>query len=100
MKVIGLTGGIGSGKSTVSQFLAEMGAIILDADKVGREALKPGGEVWHQVVTAFGKHVITSDGDIDRALTVRANKFSAASKVKIEAAGGKAEEVAHAAKGE
>ena len=66
MKVIGLTGGIGSGKSTVSQFLAEMGAIILDADKVGREALKPGGEVWHQVVTAFGKHVITSDGDIDR----------------------------------
>ncbi|MFC2066460.1 dephospho-CoA kinase [Chloroflexota bacterium] len=66
MKVIGLTGGIGSGKSTVSQFLAELGATVLDADKVGHEALNPGGEVWHHVVTAFGKQVTTSNGDIDR----------------------------------
>ena len=66
MKIIGLTGGIGSGKSTVSQFLAELGAVILDADKVGHEALNPGGEVWHQVITAFGKQVTTSNGDIDR----------------------------------
>jgi len=41
MKVIGLTGGIGSGKSTVSQFLAELGAVIVDADRVGHEAFKP-----------------------------------------------------------
>jgi len=41
MKVIGLTGGIGSGKSTVSQFLAELGVVIVDADRVGHEAFKP-----------------------------------------------------------
>ncbi|MBA7704296.1 Dephospho-CoA kinase [subsurface metagenome] len=43
MKVIGLTGGIGSGKSTVAQFLAELGAVIVDLDKVGHEVLKSGG---------------------------------------------------------
>ena len=57
MKVIGLTGGIGSGKSTLAQFLAELGADILDADKVGHEALKPGGEVWERVVNEFGKGI-------------------------------------------
>ena len=66
MKVIGLTGGIGSGKSTVSQFLAELGAIIVDADKVGHEALKPGGEVWQQVVKEFGENIVVSSGVIDR----------------------------------
>ncbi len=66
MKVIGLTGGIGSGKSTVSQFLAELGAVILDADKVGHEALKPDTEVWHKVVAAFGKQILTPNGEIDR----------------------------------
>lgn len=66
MKVIGLTGGIGSGKSTVSKFLAELGAAIIDADKVGHEALKPGTEVWREVVTAFGRQILTPDGDINR----------------------------------
>ena len=66
MKIIGLTGGIGSGKSTVSQFLAELGAVILDADKVGHEALRSRSEVWRQVVNAFGKQIATSKGDIDR----------------------------------
>jgi len=66
MKVIGLTGGIGSGKSTVSQFLAELGAVILDADKVGHEAYKPNTEVWREVVAAFGRQVLTPSGDIDR----------------------------------
>ncbi|MFB0558952.1 MAG: dephospho-CoA kinase [Dehalococcoidales bacterium] len=67
MKVIGLTGGIGSGKSTVSQFLAELGAVILNADGVGHEALKPDTEVWREVVAAFGRQVLTPDGSIDRA---------------------------------
>ena len=66
MKVIGLTGGIGSGKSTVSQFLAELGAIIIDADKVGHEAFKPDTEAWREVVAAFGRQILTSKGDIDR----------------------------------
>jgi len=66
MKVIGLTGGIGSGKSTVSQFLAELGAAILDADKVGHEAFEPDSEVWREVVATFGRQILTPGGDIDR----------------------------------
>jgi len=66
MKVIGLTGGIGSGKSTVSQFLAGLGAVIIDADKVGHEAFKPDTELWREVVAAFGRQILAPDGDIDR----------------------------------
>lgn len=66
MKVIGLTGGIGSGKSTVSQFLAELGAVILNTDEVGHEAFKPDTEIWRQVVAAFGRQIVTPDGNIDR----------------------------------
>ena len=66
MKVIGLTGGIGSGKSTVSRFLAELGATVIDADKVGHEAFKPNTKLWREVVAAFGKRILTPGGDIDR----------------------------------
>ena len=66
MKVIGLTGGIGSGKSTVSQFLAELGAVTLNADEVGHEALKPNTEIWREVVAAFSRQILTPDGNIDR----------------------------------
>lgn len=67
MRVIGLTGGIGSGKSTVSQFLAELGAVIIDADKIGHEAFRPDTEGWREVVAAFGLKVLTRGGEIDRA---------------------------------
>jgi len=66
MKVIGLTGGIGSGKSTVSQFLAELGAIIIDADKIGHEVFKPETEAWREVVAAFGQQIVAANGTIDR----------------------------------
>lgn len=66
MKVIGLTGGIGSGKSMVAQFLAELGAVIIDADKVGHEVFKPGTETWREVVAAFGKQILNTKGEIDR----------------------------------
>ncbi len=66
MKVIGLTGGIGSGKSTVSRFLAELGAVIIDADKVGHEAFKPDTEGWREVAAAFGRQILAADGKIDR----------------------------------
>ena len=66
MKVIGLTGGIGSGKSTVSRFLAELGAIIVDADRVGHDTFKPGTELWREVVAAFGQQIVTPSGGIDR----------------------------------
>lgn len=66
MKVIGLTGSIGSGKSTVSRFLAELGAVIIDTDKVGHEALEPDTELWREVVTAFGRQILTPTGEINR----------------------------------
>jgi len=66
MKVIGLTGGIGSGKSTVSQLLSELGAVIIDADRVGHEVFKPDTEPWREVVAAFGRQVLTPSGEIDR----------------------------------
>jgi dephospho-CoA kinase len=66
MKVIGLTGGIGSGKSTVSGFLRELGATVIDVDKVWHEALKPDTEIGEGVVAAFGKEIVTPKGDIDR----------------------------------
>jgi dephospho-CoA kinase len=64
--VIGLTGGIGSGKSTVSQILTELGAVIIDADKVGHEAFKPGTPAWREVMATFGKEVIAPGGEVDR----------------------------------
>ena len=66
MQVIGLTGSIGSGKSAVSQFLAELGATIIEADKLGHEAYMPGTEAWRKVVAAFGKQITGADGNIDR----------------------------------
>ena len=65
--VIGLTGGIGTGKSTVSGFLAELGAAGLDADKLGHELLRPHSDVWQEVVAAFGRGILAPDGQIDRA---------------------------------
>jgi len=65
-KVIGLTGGIGSGKSTVSQCLAELGAVIIDADKVGHEAFEPNTEAWREVAATFGRQILTPSGEIDR----------------------------------
>ncbi|MBI4303906.1 MAG: dephospho-CoA kinase [Chloroflexi bacterium] len=65
-RVIGLTGGIGSGKSTVSHYLQELGAIVIDADKVGHEAFKPDTEAWCEVVATFGKEILKPGGEIDR----------------------------------
>ncbi len=64
--VIGLTGGIGTGKSTISRYLEELGAGLIDADKVGHEALKPGTPAWQDVVDTFGREVVSASGEIDR----------------------------------
>jgi dephospho-CoA kinase len=66
MHVIGLTGGIGTGKSVVAQILAEQGAVILDADRVGHEVYAPGGPAYDDVVAEFGRDVVAADGTIDR----------------------------------
>ena len=66
MLVIGLTGGIGTGKSEVAQLLRALGARIVDADLVGHEAYKPNTESWREVVKAFGEDVLQPNGEIDR----------------------------------
>lgn len=66
MRVIGLTGGIAAGKSTVSAALAEQGAVIIDADKVGHEAYLPGTDTWKALVAHFGEQIVTDDEQIDR----------------------------------
>lgn len=63
---IGLTGGIASGKSVISSLLAERGAVIIDADRLGHEAYRAGTETFRRVVEAFGEDVIGDDGQIDR----------------------------------
>jgi dephospho-CoA kinase len=63
---IGLTGGIGSGKSTVSRLLAEHGAVIVDADRIAREVVAPGSPGLAAVVEAFGPGILTEDGALDR----------------------------------
>jgi dephospho-CoA kinase len=64
---IGLTGGIGSGKSTVSALLAARGAVIVDADRIAREVVEPGTPGLAQVVETFGEQVLAADGSLDRA---------------------------------
>lgn len=65
-KRIGLTGGIASGKSTVSAILTGLGAVVIDADRLAREVVAPGTPGLAQVVAAFGPEVLTATGEMDR----------------------------------
>ncbi|MCH8050637.1 MAG: dephospho-CoA kinase [Chloroflexi bacterium] len=66
MYVIGLTGGIGSGKSTVAKVLEAQGASVLSADIIGHEVYNPGRPAWQEIVNEFGNEVVAEDGMIDR----------------------------------
>ncbi|HEX6836005.1 MAG TPA: dephospho-CoA kinase [Polyangia bacterium] len=66
MRVIGLTGGIASGKSTAARTLAELGARVVDADEVAREIVAPGQPALADIVRAFGREMLLSDGTLDR----------------------------------
>ncbi len=66
MHIIGLTGGIGAGKSTVAAMLAERGAVVIDADRVAHEVYAPGAEGFDQLVERFGHGIVAPDGAIDR----------------------------------
>jgi dephospho-CoA kinase len=66
MLLVGLTGGIGAGKSTVARMLAERGAVVIDADELARRAIDTGTPGFDAVVKAFGPEAITSDGEINR----------------------------------
>ena len=66
MIVAGLTGGIGTGKSTVSAIFEEAGAIIVDADKIAREVVEKGRPAWQKIVKHFGRDILLPNGNIDR----------------------------------
>ncbi|HWP84160.1 MAG TPA: dephospho-CoA kinase [Terriglobia bacterium] len=62
----GLTGGIGSGKSTAAAFFASLGAVTINSDEIGREMMKPGTVVYDRIVSAFGPDVVDASGQLDR----------------------------------
>ena len=66
MILIGLTGGIGCGKSEVSRLFSDRGAIIVDADLIVRELQQPGGEIFNKIVEMFGPSVVAEDGSLNR----------------------------------
>jgi dephospho-CoA kinase len=66
MKLIGLTGGIATGKSTVASMLRDLGAKIVDADELARDIVQPGQEAWQDIVSAFGAEILREDKTIDR----------------------------------
>ena len=66
MKLVGLTGGIASGKSTVARILKDLGAAIVDADALSREVVSPGQDGWHEIVATFGREVLQADQTLDR----------------------------------
>lgn len=65
--MIGLTGGIGSGKSTAAQILGELGAEVIDADKVGHKIYLPDTPAWREIIEAFGEGVLAADRTVDRS---------------------------------
>ena len=67
MHLVGLTGGIGSGKSSVSETLATLGAIIIDADAIVRELQRPGAPVFEAMVQRWGSDIVAESGELDRA---------------------------------
>jgi dephospho-CoA kinase len=66
VKLVGLTGGIASGKSTVAKILQSLGAAIVNADDLAREVVEPGHEAWQEIVASFGAGVLQSDQNLDR----------------------------------
>ena len=68
---VGLTGGVGSGKSTVARMFAELGALVIDADAIAREVVEPGTSGFDAVVERFGDAVVRTDGSLDRSALAR-----------------------------
>ena len=71
MRVLGLTGGIGSGKSVVASMFAQLGADVVDADQLAREVVEPGEPALEEIATAFGRDILLPDGRLDRGKLAR-----------------------------
>ncbi len=80
--IIGLTGGIGSGKSTVAAILEQNGYKIIDADQISREVTEPGSPALEELANAFGSDVLLSDGSLDRKVAVK-KAFSSEENTKL-----------------
>ena len=66
MRIIGVTGGIGAGKSTVSKMFSQLGADIVDADEIARAVTKKEGRAFSEIISFFGKEILSESGEIDR----------------------------------
>ena len=66
MIVVGLTGGVATGKSTVAKMFKQCGAVVIDADELARDVVKPGKPAWHAIVNTFGKTVLNPDRTLNR----------------------------------
>src|SRR5437868_10738151 len=85
MLLVGLTGGIGAGKSTVAELLAGLGAVIVDADVVARAVVEPGEPAFDQLVARFGPGVVGADGRLDRPALARVAFADDVSRKELEA---------------
>src|ERR1035437_2796919 len=85
MKVCGLTGGAGMGKSTAAQFLRTCGAQVADTDELARQLVQPGLPALAEIQAAFGKNIIASDGQLKRDELARIVFADAAARQKLEA---------------
>lgn len=77
MRVTGLCGGIGAGKSTVAALFAAQGALVIDVDQIGREVIEPGGRAFDAVVGLFGEHILDTTGDEDHPAAIDRGKLAA-----------------------
>jgi len=82
---VALTGGIGSGKSTVAALLADRGAVVVDADAIAREIVEPGQPALEEIVKSFGAGVLTPDGRLDRAALAKIVFADAAALARLNA---------------
>ncbi len=84
MRIIGLTGGIASGKSTVSNMLRELGATVVDTDALARAVVEPGRPAWEEIVAWLGQDVLQADGTLDRRKVADIVFADAAARAKLE----------------
>jgi dephospho-CoA kinase len=85
VKLIGLTGGIASGKSTVAAILTRLGAAVINADELSRKVVQPGKDAWKEIIDAFGTDILQEDNTLDRGKLRKIVFDSAAARRKLEA---------------
>ena len=85
MKLVGLTGGVGMGKSTAAGFLLQLGARVVDTDEIAHDLVRPGQPAFAEIETEFGKKILTADGSLDRRALAEIVFNHEAARKKLEA---------------